>query len=207
MLIKPNFLVLFQGDSITDAGRNRAEAEDLANGYAGKAAALFHQRHPDMGVRFLNRGVGGDRSCDMLARWKEDCINLKPDLVSIMIGVNDTWRRYDSNLPATAKEYADNLESALRQVKELGARILIISPYLLPAEDKAHWRGEDFDEKRDACHALAKQYADAYLPMDAIFQQKLAENPDAVYSDDGVHPNDDGARVIAEQWVQLVETI
>ena len=89
----------------------------------------------------------------------------------------------------------------------MGACILIISPYLLPAEDKAHWRGEDFDEKRDACHALAKQYADAYLPMDAIFQQKLAENPDAVYSDDGVHPNDDGARVIAEQWVQLVETI
>ena len=207
MLIKPNALVLFQGDSITDAGRNRAVSDDLANGYAGKAAALFGQRHPDMGVRFLNRGVSGDRSGDMLARWKEDCIDIKPDLVSILIGVNDTWRRYDANLPSTAQEYADNLESALRQTKELGARILVMSPVLLPAEDKTHWRSEDFDEKRDACQALAEQYADAYLPMDEIFQQMLAQNPQAAYSDDGVHPNDEGACVIAEHWVRLVETI
>ena len=206
MLIQKNNLVLFQGDSITDAGRDRGNPSDLAGGgYAGKAAALFQERHPEFGVRFLNRGVGGDRSCDMLARWKEDCIDLHPDVVSIMIGVNDTWRRYDSNLPTSAQEYAANLESALRQVRESGARIVVISPYLLPAPSEALWRREDFDEKRDACEALAEQYADAYLPMDAIFQDYLQANPGAVCSEDGVHPNDLGAKVIAERWVDLVE--
>lgn len=205
MLIQSNSLVLFQGDSITDAGRNRAVSEDLASGYAGKAAALFAQQHPDMGVRFLNRGISGNRSVDMLARWQADCMDLKPDVVSILIGINDTWRRYDSNLPTTAKEYSENFEAALKQTKELGARIVIIAPFLLPAEDKIHWRKEDLDEKQAACKALAERYADAYLPMDAIFQEYLAAHPNAVCSEDGVHPNDLGAQIIAEHWVRLVE--
>lgn len=205
LLIHTNDLVLFQGDSITDAGRNREISEDLAGGYAGKAAALFRARHPELGVRFLNRGISGDRSSDMLNRWQTDCIDCKPDVISIMIGINDTWRRYDSGLPTTAKEYADNLESALRQAKETGARIVVISPYLLPAEDKAHWRAEDLDDKQAACKALAEQYADAYLPMDDIFREYLASHPDADCSPDGVHPNDLGAQIIAEHWVELVE--
>ena len=207
MLIQAKNLVLFQGDSITDAGRNRAVSEDLAGGYAGKAAALFAQRHPEMEVSFLNRGVGGDRSCDMLRRWTEDCVDLKPQVVSILIGINDTWRRYDANTLTTVEEYKANYEEAIKQVKAMGAKLVMIQPFLLPAEDKAHWRAEDLDAKQVACKELADQYADAYLPMDEIFKAYLAEHPDAVCSEDGVHPNDLGAQVIAEHWVNLVESI
>ena len=79
-------LVLFQGDSVTDCGRSRVNPADLGQGYAFIAASLFSARYPELGVSFLNRGVSGDRTSDMMLRWEQDCISLQPDWVSILIG-------------------------------------------------------------------------------------------------------------------------
>ena len=130
----------------------------------------------------------------------------KPDVVSILIGINDTWRRYDSHLLTTAEEYSENLETVLQQTKALGARIIVIFPFLLPAEDKSHWQEEDLDEKQTACKALAERCGDAYLPMDILFEEYLSAHPEAVCSDNGVYPNSLGAQIMAEHWVKLVES-
>src|SRR4051812_13548877 len=95
--LKQGDKVLFQGDSITDCGRNREVATDLGKGYPLMVAAAFGAAYPEMGVTFINRGIGGNRVVDLQSRWQEDCIDLQPDWVSIYIGINDCWRRYDKN--------------------------------------------------------------------------------------------------------------
>jgi len=95
--IEKDSIVLFQGDSITDAGRLAAGNSPLGHGYVNYAASWFSALHPSLNVSFHNRGVSGERVKDLLARWNADCIALKPDWVSILVGINDTWRRYDSN--------------------------------------------------------------------------------------------------------------
>lgn len=123
VLIEDRATVLFQGDSITDAGRVPAEPTSLGCGYALMASAFFGMRHPAKGVRFLNRGISGNRVCDLVGRWQEDCIALRPTWVSIMIGINDTWRRYDSNDPTSAASYEADYRVILTRTRdELGAR-------------------------------------------------------------------------------------
>ena len=128
-----NPLILFRGDSITDAGRNREDPWNLGFGYALMAAAWFKALFPEINGAFLNRGVSGDRVVDLKARWKEDCLDLKPDLVSIMIGINDCWRRYDSNIPMPVEKFEANYREILRQTKEaLGAEIDLGEPFVSP---------------------------------------------------------------------------
>ena len=122
-----------------------------------------------------------------------------------MIGVNDTWRRYDSNILTTVDEYRRNIRTAFSSVKDAGWRLIVISPFLLPAQDKAHWREEDLNEKITACKQEAATYADIFIPMDDIFADRLQQNPATVFADDGVHPNALGAQVIAEEWIAAVE--
>ena len=105
-LIENNAVVLFQGDSITDAGRNRETGADFGWGYANIIASLFTNRYPEKEVKFLNRGIGGDRVVDLERRWEADCLALAPTWVSVHIGINDTWRRYDNNSPMSVDEYA-----------------------------------------------------------------------------------------------------
>src|SRR5215217_1440945 len=103
-LIADNAVVLFQGDSITDAGRLDS-ADGMGFGYANYAAAWFSALYPEKRVRFLNRGISGNRAVDLERRWQADCLDLKPDWVSILIGINDTWRRYDGNDPTSTEQY------------------------------------------------------------------------------------------------------
>lgn len=205
MFVQEKDLVLFQGDSITDAERDRTDYYSLSEGYVGQTERLFSSRHPQMEVVFLNRGVGGDRSADMLARWKEDCLDLNPTVVSVLIGVNDTWRRYDANLFTSAQQYRQNIREAFRSVKERGMRLIVLTPFLLPAPDKEHWRKEDLDEKIDVCLEEAAQYADITIPLDALFRKALEQDPSIRFSEDGVHPNLRGAQFIAQQWVEAIE--
>ena len=114
--IQENAVVLFQGDSITDAGRLRDDPEHMGGGYAALAAAWFSARFPERRVRFLNRGISGNRTADLRARWQRDCIDLRPDWVSILIGINDTWRRYDRSDPTSTEAFAANYRAILEQI-------------------------------------------------------------------------------------------
>src|SRR5690606_15681946 len=125
LLFQEGAVVLFQGDSITDCGRDRRSGDHLGWGYAMMAASWFSALYPERRVTFLNRGVSGDRTKDLVARWEEDCIALKPDWVSILIGINDTWRRYDSGDPTPLEEFERNYRRLLTEVKErLGAGLI-----------------------------------------------------------------------------------
>jgi lysophospholipase L1-like esterase len=108
MDILPNSKILFQGDSITDSDRNYKNFDSLGTGYVMMASMWFSAKYPERKVTFLNRGVSGNRVRDLKNRWQKDCLNLKPNVVSILIGVNDTLGRYFWNSPTSMEEFEND---------------------------------------------------------------------------------------------------
>jgi lysophospholipase L1-like esterase len=206
-LIHDGDVVLFQGDSITDAGRNRASMTDLGFGYAALAAAWFAALYPDKQVTFLNRGISGNRVIDLRGRWQEDCLDLKPTWVSILIGINDTWRRYDSGDMTHSTDYETNYRAILESVRDTSARLILLEPFVLPVPaDRAGWR-EDLDPKIDAVRRLARGFNALYVPLDGLFAAAAAQRAPAFWAEDGVHPSLAGHALIAQAWLRAVQAI
>ncbi|MBT3201445.1 MAG: SGNH/GDSL hydrolase family protein [Phycisphaerales bacterium] len=200
-LIETGSLVLFQGDSITDAGRDYRDPLSMGQGYAKMAADGF----ADRSVRFLNRGISGNRTVDLQARWEADCLALKPDWVSIMIGVNDTWRRYDGDDPTGCDAFTDSYRDILTQVRNvLGARLIIMEPFVLPVSPYIESFREDLDPKIEASRALAEEFGAVYIPLDAMFAQACSIHKPTFWSEDGVHPTEAGHHLIAKAWMGAV---
>lgn len=206
MVIRNHSTVLFQGDSVTDTGR--FEHNDLGRGYPMFVESWFSAQHVGMNVRFMNRGVSGNRSEDVLKRWKEDCVDLKPDLVSILIGINDCWRRYDSDLITTAEQYYVNCKKMISRTKEeTDAEIVLMEPFLLPfTEEQKTWR-EDLNPKIDALRELAGEYRLTLIPLDGIFNSVSALKEPGFWTQDGVHPTNEGHALIAREWLKAMEEL
>ncbi|HUS59199.1 MAG TPA: SGNH/GDSL hydrolase family protein [Planctomycetota bacterium] len=207
-IIEEKAVVLFQGDSITDAGRSRDDDSQLGGGYAMMIASWFSAMHPEKNVRFLNRGISGNRVKDLKARWKEDCLDLKPSWVSIFIGINDTWRRYDSNDPTSSEDYEAAYRNILKQITtHLDARIVVCEPFVLPVpDDRRGWR-LDLDPKIDAARRLAREFEAIYVPLDGIFSAASAQREPAFWAGDGVHPSPAGHALIAQSWLRAVKAL
>jgi lysophospholipase L1-like esterase len=205
MLIQPGQTVLFQGDSITDCGRDYANPNSLGVGYGAFIGAFFSAAYPDLGVRFLNRGISGNRVKDLVARWTPDCIDLKPDWVSIMIGINDCWRRYDANDPTALAAFEQDCRLILnRTVKEISAKLILLEPFVLPyPPDRVAWR-EDLDPKIDAVRRLAREFKAVYVPLDGLFAAASARVEPSFWAEDGVHPTAAGHALIAKEWLKAV---
>ena len=207
-LIEDNALVLLQGDSITDGGRNYADGNDLGTGYAMLAAAWFSAAYPERRVRFINRGISGNRACDLRERWQRDCLGLRPAWVSILIGVNDTWRRYDSSDPTPVEAFERDYRAILTAVHDrLKARLIICEPFLLPVpDDRNTWR-EDLDPKIAAVRRLAREFEAIYVPLDGLFAAAAARRELAFWLPDGVHPTPAGHALIAQAWLRAVDAL
>ena len=204
---KTRLRVLFQGDSITDCGRSRGDDTNLGSGYAMMAADDFAAQYPQYSVQFLNRGVGGDRVRDLRARWEEDCLALQPDWVSILIGINDTWRRYDRNDPTPVGAFAAAYRAILEAATARGIRIIVCEPFLLPVlPQQMAWR-EDLNLKIEAIHQLAQEYRAWFIPLDALFAQAAAQREPGFWTPDGVHPSPAGHTLIAQAWLKTFAQI
>ena len=208
MLIENNEVVLFQGDSITDAGRNRKDINSLGNGYAMMAASWFAALYPEKNVNFINKGISGNRVKDLKSRWEEDCLQLKPTFVSILIGINDCWRRYDSNDPTSAEEFEEDYRAILQQLREsLQPKILLCEPFVLPVpEDRKKWR-EDLDPKINVVRKLAREYKTLLLPLDGIFHSVSTYKEPGFWAPDGVHPSYAGHALIAKEWLKITKCL
>lgn len=205
MLIKDNSVVLFQGDSITDCGRNRAVSSDLGGGYPSLIAAMFSALYPEMNIKFINRGISGNRVKDLVNRWDEDCIKLNPTVVSILIGINDTWRRYDQNDPTSVEAFEKSYRDILTRTREkTKAEIILLEPFLLHTpEDRKAWR-EDLNPKIQVVRDLAREFGTLFVPLDGIFWHYSAYKPMEFWAPDGVHPSKEGHAVIATAWMRAV---
>ncbi len=198
--------ILFQGDSITDAGRDYSDPHNLGNGYPRFAAEILKERFPDEELEFLNFGISGNRACDLVARWETDCLDWHPDIVSILIGINDTWRRYDENDTTTAEQFEANYRKLLGGLREkTAAKIVILEQFLLPVDSqKERWHGEDLDEKIQVTRRLAREFADVFVPLDGMLAAACVGQDPSAFSGDSVHPSKEGARLIGEWYADAV---
>ena len=201
--------ILFQGDSITDAGRDKRNYHDMGKGYPKYASELIAERHPDLNIEFINFGISGNRTCQLFDRLYKDSIEFSPDIISILIGINDIWHRYGGERIATTDEQlALNYRCILERIKkETKAKIVILSPYVLDCDDKDEMR-EDLKTVLPIIRALAEEYADVYVPLDEHFAEAIRTAPEALYySKDGVHPNENGARFIGKLYADAIEAL
>ena len=201
--------ILFQGDSITDAGRDRRNYFDLGKGYAKVAADQIKSTHPDMDLEFINLGIGGNRTDQLFDRLYKDAIELQPDIISILIGINDIWHRYGSEKIATTDEQFElNYRTLLSEIrKQTNAKIMILCPFLLDDEGKESWRGE-VDRAIAIVRKLAAEFADVYVPLDEKFAEALKTQPEAkFYSGDGVHPNQNGSAFIGKLYAEAIKPL
>lgn len=204
--IEHNALVLFQGDSITDCGRNYEESDSLGHGYALMAAARLGMESPLKRLRFLNRGISGNRVVDLRGRWEEDCIGLDPTWVSILVGINETGRKYNQGEATSVEAYYEGYRELLIQTRELtGANFILMEPFLLPVtEAKKEWR-EDLDPKIQAVRELSCEFETFYVPLDGIFAAASSKMEMSYWAPDGVHPSPAGHALMAEAWLATMQ--
>ena len=201
--------VLFQGDSITDAGRDKRNYRDLGKGYPKYAAEQMVKDHPDVEFDFINFGISGNRTCQLFDRLYKDGIEFQPDVISILIGINDIWHRYGSGRIATTDAQLElNYRSILERLrKETHAKIVILCPFLLDCEDKEAIR-EDLRRVIPIVRRLADEFADVYIPLDLYFEEALKTQPEPKhFSGDGVHPNANGSAFIGKIYADALKPL
>ncbi|MBE6576976.1 MAG: hypothetical protein E7653_02415 [Ruminococcaceae bacterium] len=212
--------IVFQGDSITDAGRDRRNYHDVGPGYAKYATEHMVAAHPEIEFEFINQGISGNRTSQLFDRFYNDALSFDPDIISILIGINDIWHRHSGNKIATSDAQLElNYRSILERIrKESNAKIMILSPFLFDEDTKVGARKEiakflpemreELDRVIKIVKGLADEYADVYVPLHEHFEQALKENPEPLYySVDGVHPNVNGRAFIGKIYAEAIEEL
>ena len=195
--------VLFIGDSVTDCGRRDDPDRNLGHGYVRLVDEAFLAGGTPATV--VNRGVGGDRVRDLAARWEKDALAVAPTLISVMVGVNDTWRRYDDNDPTSAERFEADYRDILSRLPGRDEMALVLmEPFLLPVTPaKAKWR-DDLDPKIAVVRALAAEFGAVLVPTDEYLNG--LDLPAAEIAADGVHPTELGHQLIARLWLDTIES-
>lgn len=197
--------VLFIGDSITAAGRVASDPSDLGDGYVALVTEELGRRHPASSVLVRNRGVSGDRACDVEARWRRDCLDLDPGVITLLVGVNDTWRRFDRGLESPPGEFAASLRRMVRDARErTSAAIVLVEPFILTVGFvTAAWE-DDLAARRAVVEQVAYESDATFVATQSAFEDAAGADP-ASLLDDGVHPTPAGHRLLATRWLAAVD--
>lgn len=195
--------ILFQGDSITDAGRDREDYHHLGNGYPKYAAAKLRAKMPSTDFEFIDLGISGHKVEDLKNRWQTDCVDIAPDLMSILIGVNDTWHHAGDKSWIPNDVFEADYRYILEEARNIpNIKIIIMEQFLLPAADKEFFR-EDLDPKIQIVRKMAREYADAFIPLDGLLSAhslNIEDKASMSSSGDGVHPAPATADFIGGLW-------
>jgi len=202
--------ILFQGDSITDASRNRDIPFDLGKGYPNLVSAHLGFENPGK-YEFINRGISGNRIVDLYARIKIDLINLKPDIMSILIGVNDIWHDVARENGVAPDKFRKIYSMLIEEVKEAlpDIKIMILEPFVLEGSATAE-NMERFGEVRkmaQAAREIADKYNLVFIPLQDKFDEAVKLAPPEYWLIDGVHPTPKGHELIKREWLKAFETI
>jgi lysophospholipase L1-like esterase len=213
-IVKDGDVVLFQGDSITDAGRSREKETSennqsgLGNGYAWLAAAELLVDHPKAGLRIYNRGISGNKVFQLAERWDKDCLSLKPDVLSILIGVNDIWHTLTGNYKGTVEIYERDYHALLERTKKAlpKVRLVICEPFVLRCGAVTDSWFPEFDKYRAAAKRVSDHFHATFVPFQAMFDEAVKYAQPDHWAKDGVHPSSSGASLMAHEWLVKVES-
>jgi lysophospholipase L1-like esterase len=201
----PNQTILFTGDSITDAGRRQAGADRLGSGYVFIAANMLIAENPELNLRVVNTGISGDTTRSLKWRWKRDCLQYRPDIVSLMIGINDIWYLHDDAVPEIkgvgVDEYEWNCRYMLDAVQtQCGSQIVLMEPFMF-CDDADNAMFRDLAKYIAVVRRLAVEFGAVLVKLQADIDRQIGRIPSDKWSDDMVHPYAWAHAWIARHWL------
>jgi lysophospholipase L1-like esterase len=211
MRIKKNSKLLFIGDSITDCGRARpigeGKDEGYGSGYVNLVRGILAADYPELQIRVINMGISGNQVPDLEARWKCDVIDLKPDWLCIMIGINDVWRQFDRPYQPETHVYLDEYKKTLDKlvsstIKKVEGLILMTPYFIEPRKDDP--MRKMMDEYGAVIEDIAKKYNTLFIDTQEVFDKITEHIPTAALAWDRVHPNIRGHMVLAKAFMKAV---
>ena len=217
--------ILFQGDSITDAGRDRSDYHELGKGYPFYAAKYIREDNPDADFEFINLGISGNQTIDLVNRVQSDFVDIKPDVVSILIGINDNHRT-----PPDGMTNADWYESCYRRILDRSfennpdLKLIIMEPFtepkpyqhntaqnvIRPAETQSEYesRRERLGTIQNAARRIAADYNAVFVELQSVFDNLINEKiPSTYWLWDGIHVTEAGSWIIANEWLKSSASI
>lgn len=217
MLIQANDVVLFQGDSITDAGRardnqNANDPAGLGRGYAFYAAGLLHEALPGGKLAVHNRAIGGNRITDLQQRWQVDTLDVEPNVLSVLIGANDTWHGTGSGVPENGVPL-DRYEMVYRQILTEaqdhlpGLKLVLCEPFIMPCGAVNDLWFPEFTERREMVKKLALEFDAVFVPFQSVFDKAQGRAAPEAWAADGVHPTLAGHMLLAKTWFEVVSAV
>ncbi len=214
MLFKPNDIVIFFGDSITDcdrvkpAGEGTATSRSLGYGYVSLLQGCLEARHPELKLRVINKGTSGDRTRELLKRIDQDVISYKPNWVVLFIGINDVWRGFEmpnNRFEYTSNDdYKSNLDAIVHRIKSQGAQIILCSPYMIEPNKQDVMRSR-MDEFGAICKETSEKYQLYYVDMQLAFDNILKDKTPYELAGDRIHPNGVGHSLIMLALANIIE--
>ncbi len=206
-------IILFQGDSITDAGRNKTDIKANAVAYWGSGYALIAgsqmlKEYPGKSLQIFNTGISGNKVFQLADRWDKDCLAIKPNLLSILVGVNDFWHTMTNGYTGTIDTYRNDYKKLLDRTKQAlpDVKLIIGEPYAVlgvkAVTDKWY---PAFNDYRAAAKEIAETYQATFIPYQSVFDKALETAPGGYWTNDGVHPSAAGITLMAEAWLQTVK--
>jgi len=202
--------ILFQGDSITDGNRGRNDDPNhiLGHSYAFLIAARHGALYPERNLTFINRGISGNKVPDLAARWQKDTIDLKPTVVSILIGVNDIWHPMNANQDISAEKFEEGYDKLLAETVAAlpEVKIILLEPFITPGNATSGkwdaWQGQ-VQKFQTIVAKLGAKYRAPVVKLQAVFDAACKRAPAAYWVWDGVHPTYAGNQLIADEWVRV----
>ncbi len=199
---------VFQGDSITDAGRDRDNIASFGVGYPNLVASELMHKFPGK-YEFINEGISGNRIVDLYARIKQDLINHKPDYLSILIGVNDVWHELNEQNGVAAPKFEIIYSMLIEEVKESlpDIKIFILEPFVLKGSGTERYFDEFLSDVKlhaQAAKKVAEKYDLTFIPLQEKFDEASKLMPPTYWAADGVHPTAAGHALIKDELIKAI---
>ena len=202
---------LFQGDSITDGNRGRGIDPNhiLGHGYAYSIGSRAGASFPEKANMFYNRGISGNKITDLQQRWQADTLDLKPDVLSFLIGVNDTDSVVKQQHIVTVEKYEAVYRSLLDQTRTQlpDCMFVLCEPFIMPVgRVKDNWTvwNEDIQKRQIVVNKLAKEYKAVFVPLQKVFNNAVSRAAANYWIWDGIHPTFSGHELITREWLKQV---
>ncbi len=199
--------ILFQGDSITDGNRGRSSDPNhiIGHSYPYPVATHMGFTYPERNFEFMNRGCSGDDVCALYARWQEDTLNLRPDVLSILVGINDASRRCDSPEDCYADVYEETYRALLRRCQQVNPdmKFIILEPFTLDTGNLPYHKklAEYVGEYARASRSIASDFGAVFVPLQKRFEDACKKAPVSYWIWDSVHPTYNGHGLIADVFL------
>ncbi|MFC4401813.1 SGNH/GDSL hydrolase family protein [Gracilibacillus xinjiangensis] len=211
MLLKQGRKLLFIGDSVTDCDRAKPHGEGLfqalGNGYVSIIDAFLQSTYPELGIRVVNKGISGNTVRDLKERWEEDVITQNPDWLSIMIGINDVWRQFDSPLMKEKhvyiEEYNETLTELVKKTKPITDKIVLMTPFYIEPNIEDAMR-HTMDQYGAVVKNVANDHDCIFVNTQDAFNKILESLYPASIAWDRVHPNKTGHTVLAKSFLDAI---